>query len=100
MYASFFSSPRFSQNHHLHNHTCLNSSLQTGVTPLLNPPIALAALRKYSQAQSSMAIDYILHESSVGFAIFKVIYQSDVVGNRLKEVQDAVQASYEKAGAG
>ena len=38
-----------------------------------------------------MPADYILHESSVGFAIFKVIQQLDTVGNRLKEVQDSVQ---------
>ncbi|KAL8742407.1 MAG: hypothetical protein Q9190_005103 [Brigantiaea leucoxantha] len=38
-----------------------------------------------------MSIDYLLHESSVGYALFKVIHQPDTVGNRLKEVQDAVQ---------
>lgn len=34
-------------------------------------------------------INYLLHESSVGYAIFEVVNQGDVVGNRLKEVQDA-----------
>lgn len=37
------------------------------------------------------AIDYLLHESSVGYAIFQVVLQADTVGNRLKEVQDASQ---------
>jgi nucleolar protein 56 len=36
-------------------------------------------------------IDYLLHESSVGYAIFQVVHQADTVGNRLKEVQDAGQ---------
>ncbi|KAH8661454.1 pre-rRNA processing nucleolar protein-like protein Sik1 [Tricladium varicosporioides] len=35
--------------------------------------------------------DYLLHESSVGYAVFQVIHQADTVGNRLKEVQDAGQ---------
>ncbi|KAL2045512.1 hypothetical protein N7G274_001940 [Stereocaulon virgatum] len=38
-----------------------------------------------------MSIDYLLHESSVGYAIFQVIHQADTVGNRLREVQDSVQ---------
>ncbi|KAK3173625.1 snoRNP complex protein nop56 [Lepraria neglecta] len=38
-----------------------------------------------------MSIDYLLHESSVGYAIFQVVHQADTVGNRLKEVQDSVQ---------
>ncbi|KAH9825861.1 Nucleolar protein 56 [Teratosphaeria destructans] len=33
--------------------------------------------------------DYLLHESAVGYAIFKTNLQSDTVGARLKEVQDA-----------
>ena len=37
------------------------------------------------------AVDFLLHESSVGYAIFEVIHQADTVGNRLKEVQDAAQ---------
>ncbi|KAK0113762.1 snoRNP complex protein nop56 [Cadophora gregata f. sp. sojae] len=37
------------------------------------------------------SIDYLLHESSVGYAIFEVVHQADTVGNRLKEVQDASQ---------
>jgi len=39
----------------------------------------------------SSNIDYLLHESSVGYAIFQVVYQADTIGNRLKEVQDAGQ---------
>lgn len=38
-----------------------------------------------------MSIDYLLHESPVGYAIFQVVHQPDTVGNRLKEVQDSVQ---------
>ncbi|MCJ1404260.1 snoRNP complex protein nop56 [Xylographa trunciseda] len=38
-----------------------------------------------------MSVDYLLHESSVGYAIFQVVRQADTVGNRLKEVQDSVQ---------
>lgn len=38
-----------------------------------------------------MSVDYLLHESSVGYAIFQVVHQADTVGNRLKEVQDGVQ---------
>jgi nucleolar protein 56 len=37
------------------------------------------------------AIDYLLHESSVGYAIFQVVHQADAIGSRLKEVQDAAQ---------
>ena len=37
------------------------------------------------------AVDYLLHESSVGYAFFQVVHQADTVGNRLKEVQDAAQ---------
>lgn len=45
-----------------------------------------------AQAPSlAMSVDYLLHESSVGYAIFKVVHQADTVGNRLKEVQDSVQ---------
>ncbi|SMQ55370.1 unnamed protein product [Zymoseptoria tritici ST99CH_3D7] len=36
-----------------------------------------------------MSVDYLLHESSVGYAIFSVKLPSDTVGARLKEVQDA-----------
>ncbi|EKD14996.1 uncharacterized protein L3040_003807 [Drepanopeziza brunnea f. sp. 'multigermtubi'] len=36
-------------------------------------------------------INYLLHESAVGYAIFEVVHQADTVGNRLKEVQDASQ---------
>lgn len=50
---------------------------------------------KYTAAprasKPKMSVDYLLHESSVGYAIFKVVHQVDTVGNRLKEVQDSVQ---------
>ena len=35
------------------------------------------------------SVDYLLHESSVGYAIFSVRLASDTIGARLKEVQDA-----------
>ncbi|MCJ1415176.1 snoRNP complex protein nop56 [Xylographa parallela] len=38
-----------------------------------------------------MSVDYLLHESSVGYAVFQVVHQADSVGNRLKEVQESVQ---------
>ncbi|MCJ1261695.1 snoRNP complex protein nop56 [Lobaria immixta] len=38
-----------------------------------------------------MSIDYLLHESPVGYAVFEVVHQPDTIGNRLKEVQDSVQ---------
>lgn len=41
-----------------------------------------------------MSIDYLLHESSVGYAIFEVVHQPETIGNRLKEVQDAVQVIF------
>ncbi len=37
------------------------------------------------------AVDYLLHESSVGYAIFQVVHQPETIGNRLKEVQEAGQ---------
>lgn len=40
-----------------------------------------------------MAIDYLLHESSVGYAIFQVVQQPETVGNRLKEYQASMQVS-------
>lgn len=40
-----------------------------------------------------MSVDYLLHESPVGYAIFQVVHQADTVGNRLKEVQDSVQVN-------
>ncbi|KAI9773402.1 MAG: snoRNP complex protein nop56 [Geoglossum simile] len=36
-------------------------------------------------------LDFLLHESSVGYAIFQVVHQADTIGNRLKEVQQASQ---------
>ncbi|KAF2130053.1 Nop domain-containing protein [Dothidotthia symphoricarpi CBS 119687] len=38
-----------------------------------------------------MSIDYLLHESPIGYAVFKVILQPDTIGSRLQEVQKAVQ---------
>ena len=35
--------------------------------------------------------DYLLFESPMGYSLFKVTHQPDTVGNRLKEVQDAIQ---------
>ncbi|POS86281.1 Nop, partial [Erysiphe pulchra] len=37
------------------------------------------------------ALDYLLHESAVGYAIFQVVSQPESIGNRSKEVQDAAQ---------
>lgn len=34
-------------------------------------------------------VDYLLHESSVGYAVFRVKLQSDTIGARLKDVQNA-----------
>jgi nucleolar protein 56 len=50
----------------------------------------LKELDKESEIMSS-SINYLLHESSVGYAIFEVVSQPDTIGNRLKEVQDASQ---------
>ncbi|KAI1870315.1 hypothetical protein JX265_001670 [Neoarthrinium moseri] len=36
-------------------------------------------------------IDFLLHESALGYAIFKVVHQQDTVGLHLKEVQKAGQ---------
>ena len=41
-----------------------------------------------------MSVDYLLHESSVGYAIFQVVHQPDTVGNRQKELQDSVQVNF------
>ena len=38
-----------------------------------------------------MSVDYLLHESPIGYAVFKVVLQPDTIGNRLAEVQKAVQ---------
>jgi len=38
-----------------------------------------------------MSVDYLLHESSVGYAVFKVVLQPDSIGSRLPEVQKASQ---------
>ncbi|KAI0179647.1 pre-rRNA processing nucleolar protein-like protein Sik1 [Hypoxylon sp. FL1284] len=36
-------------------------------------------------------VDFLLHESAVGYAIFKVVHQQDTIGLHLKEVQKAGQ---------
>ena len=48
---------------------------------------------EFDRSSLTMSVDYLLHESSVGYAIFQVIHQPDTVGNRLKEVQDSVQVN-------
>ena len=35
-------------------------------------------------------IDFLLHESALGYALFKVVSQADTVGLKLKETQDSV----------
>lgn len=37
------------------------------------------------------AVDYLLHESSVGYALFSVTHQAETVGNRLKGVAEAMR---------
>lgn len=59
-------------------------TIYTNRAAISNPRIPLTIL-------DMSAIDYLLHESSVGYAIFQVVHQADTVGNRLKEVQDASQ---------
>ena len=41
-----------------------------------------------------MSVNYLLHESSIGYAIFLTLLQADTVGIRLKEVQDSVQVFF------
>lgn len=36
-------------------------------------------------------VDYLLHETSVGYGLFQVVLQPETIGNRLKEVQEAAQ---------
>lgn len=38
-----------------------------------------------------MSINYLLHESPVGYAVFEVISQPDTIGSRLKEVQSSIE---------
>lgn len=38
-----------------------------------------------------MSINYLLHESPVGYAVFEVISQPDTIGSRLKEVQNSIE---------
>ena len=38
-----------------------------------------------------VAVDYLLHESSVGYALFSVTHQAESVGNRLKNVAESMQ---------
>lgn len=35
-------------------------------------------------------INYLLHESAVGYGIFEVVHQADSVGLRLNEVQESI----------
>jgi len=35
-------------------------------------------------------INYLLHESALGYGVFEVVHQVDSVGLRLKEVQDSL----------
>ncbi|KAF3907124.1 hypothetical protein ABW21_db0204337 [Orbilia brochopaga] len=37
------------------------------------------------------AVDYVLLENAVGYSVFEVVMQPETIGNRLKEVQEAVQ---------
>ncbi|CAD6564864.1 MAG: snoRNP complex protein nop56 [Alectoria sarmentosa] len=39
-----------------------------------------------------MSVDFLLHESSVGYAVFGTVLPPDTVGSRLKEIQDSVQS--------
>ena len=36
-------------------------------------------------------INYLLHESALGYAVFEIVYQADSVGLRLREVQDSLK---------
>ena len=36
------------------------------------------------------SVNYLLHDSAVGYGIFEVVHQADSVGIRLNEVQDAM----------
>ena len=47
--------------------------------------------KKSQYRPRKMSVDYLLHESSVGYAIFRTVLLPDTVGARLKEVQDSVQ---------
>ena len=38
-----------------------------------------------------MSNSFLLYEGPMGYALFQVVHKGDVVGNRLKEVQDASQ---------
>ena len=35
--------------------------------------------------------DYLLYEGPMGYSVFKVVHQTDTIGNRLKEVQSSVK---------
>jgi len=43
-------------------------------------------------------VDYLLHESALGYAVFSVSYQADSVGLRLKEVQDSLKVPAQPIG--
>jgi nucleolar protein 56 len=53
--------------------------------------LELRIFGEYLELVNMSDINYLLHESSVGYAIFEVVHQGDAIGNRLKEVQDATQ---------
>ncbi len=38
-----------------------------------------------------MSVDYLLHESAAGYAVFEVIQQPSTIGTRMKEFQESVQ---------
>lgn len=68
---------------HLRPHTRYAEGLNIDETP--RPPKP-----HENTVTAIMSVDYILHESSVGYAVFEVKLPSDTVGARLKEVQDAM----------
>jgi hypothetical protein len=74
------------------------STLDSNWTAHNNRSRTRIELRQFRTA--SMSVDYLLHESALGYAIFKVVNQADTIGNRLKEVQAAVQdlAKFGKVG--
>ena len=53
--------------------------------------VSCATPRKIHALDEMTRIDFLLHESAVGYAIFKVVHQQDAVGLHLKEVQKAGQ---------
>lgn len=62
----------------------------THATPNTTILYAQIYARIYSTGKMTR-VDFLLHESAVGYAIFKVVHQQDAVGLHLKEVQKAGQ---------